>query len=537
MLIAFVVFCFYALHLASARSDKKAANMTMVHNLRIANVPWTSPGSAGLIRSDVDGKCLSCNLDLEACQVPIGLASSADRWLVTAPFEMNAVGANLSKGHCSAGHSGASCRATSRNGRNSGSTMAAGNFSFIFQVSNVELQKVNLTGVDPEAVCNDGSPAFYYFRRFQEVKLSRTWLLFLQGGGWCTSYTGHGDRSAGCQYRHESLTSSLSWKDSIFKHGVVDATASPLSGANLAYLRYCSSDAHMGDRDAFGWKFRGWRIVRAAARHLATSQGLAADDIFLLGGASAGARGAMVHLDSIHEVLPAGVRIFGFLDSPLWVDLSEFNRTWPKAESARATELYVAEEVLKPCHPGEAWKCTFGEFRLPMLKTPFLLLASQSDAFGLRIACDNEALDEAFHKAFAQRVRLVFASLGPHAAVLSSTCWDHAVCETGRFTFEQVVRLDDEFAQGYSQQSMLYRFLKEASSGVEPWNFSQYIDDCEGVDCGRFCLPARPAECRRSEGLTEQMPNGSWKAVSNRRTASFVVIFSCLLCFSVLHSS
>jgi hypothetical protein len=43
---------------------------------------------------------------------------------------------------------------------------------------------------------------------------------------------------------------------------------SPLSGANKAYLRYCTGDAHMGNRaasaDSFGWNFKGQKTIEAA---------------------------------------------------------------------------------------------------------------------------------------------------------------------------------------------------------------------------------------------------------------------------------
>ena len=47
------------------------------------------------------------------------------------------------------------------------------------------------------------------------------------------------------------------------------------------------------------------------------------EDIVVFGGASAGGRGAMTHLDSIAGHLEKyGVRVLGHLDSPLYLDIA-----------------------------------------------------------------------------------------------------------------------------------------------------------------------------------------------------------------------
>ena len=60
--------------------------------------------------------------------------------------------------------------------------------------------------------------------------------------------------------------------------GVAD-TMSTLSNANLAFLRYCTSDYHIGDSsvsDGEGWtaEFRGLDGVRGFVDHLVQSKGL-----------------------------------------------------------------------------------------------------------------------------------------------------------------------------------------------------------------------------------------------------------------------
>jgi hypothetical protein len=43
------------------------------------------------------------------------------------------------------------------------------------------LQKIELTSVDETAVCNDGTPAAYYWKKSETG--SNKWVVYLMGGG------------------------------------------------------------------------------------------------------------------------------------------------------------------------------------------------------------------------------------------------------------------------------------------------------------------------------------------------------------------
>lgn len=76
---------------------------------------------------------------------------------------------------------------------------------------------------DPRAVCLDGSPAGFYFAASTAPDgsaLSRTWLIGLEGGGWC--YT-----AAQCRWRarHAPTGSSKAWPAEMeLKHGPLSAS-------------------------------------------------------------------------------------------------------------------------------------------------------------------------------------------------------------------------------------------------------------------------------------------------------------------------
>ena len=107
-----------------------------------------------------------------------------------------------------------------------------------------------------------------------------------------------------------------------------DEKYSTLYDANKAYLKYCTSDGHMGDidnPDGSEYRFRGQRTVNAMIEFLMNNKSLGSDpnDLVLFGGFSAGARGAMVHLDQIAYRLKMekGLTVKGILDSPLYLDV------------------------------------------------------------------------------------------------------------------------------------------------------------------------------------------------------------------------
>lgn len=193
------------------------------------------------------------------------------------------------------------------------------------------LQKVELTSVDKTAVCNDGSPATYYWKK--STTGSNKWLVFLMGGGQCYD-------QQSCEERWNAdpnhfMMSSKSYPETYKVGGIMSPNPdeSPLHDANKAYLFYCSSDGHMGQvggpttaAKLWDWQFRGQNNVRAMITHLVTQHGLGGpkskQDLVVFGGASAGGRGAMTHLDHVAEDLANhNVRVLGHLDSPLYLDL------------------------------------------------------------------------------------------------------------------------------------------------------------------------------------------------------------------------
>lgn len=104
----------------------------------------------------------------------------------------------------------------------------------------------------PSAICSDGTPAAYYFRPADSA--ADSWLLHLQGGGWCWD-------ALSCRQRcgrgsHPVLCSSSDWGESFSLGGLFDSSASEITRAHKVFVRYCTSDAHMGNASKYGLQAR-----------------------------------------------------------------------------------------------------------------------------------------------------------------------------------------------------------------------------------------------------------------------------------------
>ena len=331
------------------------------------------------------------------------------------------------------------------------------------------------------------------------------------------------------------LTSSKTWWRSLQIGGIFDADPrrSPWAGANLVYIGYCTSDGWSGDAgpetNAFGWAFRGQRMIEATfaaltkgvnvtttttvhyANHThadVTSSAvyaLGASDHVLFSGCSAGARGAMFNVDYVQPMLPPGAPpVLGFFDSPLWVDIQPAQADIMPLENETAAVLVLANatgrlgDACAAAYPGdEAWRCLYGQFRLPFVQTPYLLSASQFDKYQLSY---NEGGLPPYYGAnlsyadrFQSAVRSVVLDLPvrgsqPRSAVYSSACFKHCTSSLawGAFWGVRVANVSlmkylGDWYFGAAPPSSTSAGAAVLLPGVS----AQHIEACTGFGCGQ----------------------------------------------------
>jgi hypothetical protein len=258
------------------------------------------------------------------------------------------------------------------------------------EMAGADLYKVTLD--DPEALCNDGTPAVMFIRPSTGGEFSNRWVIYLQGGGSCQDLESCGIRYCGTDEYTKAKMSST-WTDNAVGESALFTRDgdNPLGEANQVLVHYCSSDSWTGtNRDvvladeenhpgeSFRLHFRGREIVRAAIDTLKAGSvrsddgsvsvpSLADATTVILAGSSAGSRGAQNNLDWVAEQLPSA-RVMGWFDAsspPTYEDMGEYGQ--PVADfdrDVRWVEYYQAtwgmwvDESCSDLHPpDEQWLC------------------------------------------------------------------------------------------------------------------------------------------------------------------------------------
>jgi hypothetical protein len=287
-----------------------------------------------------------------------------------------------------------------------------------------------------------------------------------------------------------------------------------LNHAHKVFVKYCTSDAHMGDGDAFGFQFRGKLVVQAVLKDLVQKHGLGSGmngrkDTLIFAGGSAGARGAMVHLDYVPEMLgdaAVNVDIVGMLDSPAWIDMSPLSSSFPGFpyitqhvhRYANVDHLGADCQLLYP--DDESWKCMFGQYRLPTLKTRFFLVASQYDSYQLGNNVGHtpsSAAEQAYAEKFAAATKALDAKVTAMPGgngVFSWACYNHC---TGTS--------DSGFNRktcGTSATTMSVAFKQFLGWSSE--TSAEWIDDCKSWECGNGCNLANESSATNISEISDQ---------------------------------
>jgi O-palmitoleoyl-L-serine hydrolase len=362
---------------------------------------------------------------------------------------------------------------------------------------------------------------------------SNDWLVYLSGGGQCYDAESCSRRFCGEAFPHHDCRSSnttapcfMSSKDyppTCGKTGIFDSRASKvgslLAAATRVYVPYCSSDAWMGDksyahparapkvhRKFAAFEFRGHRIVDAViadlqARGLGQGHANGKKQTLIFGGGSAGARGAMVHLDRVAAHLGSSVkRVVGFLDSPYYLDAASLDHTFlgfaemmrratrhfnisNLAEAGRCGAMYLPVHAL--------WKCTMGVYRAPHVVSPHLIVSAQFDSWQLshlvrgmdgiehvRPPLVYSASEAAYALDYAAQtvanLTMLQTNRSSRMAIMSRACYEHHTSEHASFWADTT-----EHAQ--VTQSMALQAVLDGVAG------NQWIDDCIGFNCSGMC--------------------------------------------------
>jgi len=263
------------------------------------------------------------------------------------------------------------------------------------------------------AACLDGSPPAFYHRPGQK---SNRFIIFLEGGGWCSNSTSPGsdDNFESCDKRALTDTgSSTNYNRSEFggDYGGIlsrDPDINPsFAHDHHVFVKYCDGSSFTGYRQgtvAVNGRplyFRGRANLAAVLDVLQQPQfGLGTAQEVILSGGSAGGLAVYANLDFVTQRLQQqieGLQVVGFPDTGIFLEGSQFGVDWWK-QMQHADRLWgssaagnIDEDCLASMGGGEGWRCLFGARLLPHISTKLFALNSDIDMwysqYVLRVHC------------------------------------------------------------------------------------------------------------------------------------------------------
>nr|XP_009759657.1 PREDICTED: uncharacterized protein LOC104212153 [Nicotiana sylvestris] len=234
------------------------------------------------------------------------------------------------------------------------------------------------------AVCLDGSaPAFHFYPGTGSGVYS--WLIHLQGGGWC-------ETTSDCQNRARSDLSSKHAPIVAHFSGVLsnDPQLNPdFYNWNLVKIRYCDGSSYTGDIEEVdpdtNLHYRGARIFEAIMEELLYRKGMIYAQNAILSGTSAGGLGAILHCDKFRYFFPLTVRVKCISDAAFFLNVKTITGE-PQIEEyyKRVVALHgSAKNLPLSCtlSLNDPSLCFFPQYAAQHTYTPLFIINSAYDAF------------------------------------------------------------------------------------------------------------------------------------------------------------
>lgn len=295
-----------------------------------------------------------------------------------------------------------------------------------------------------KAVCNDGTPAVFYYRPGRGKDKTK-WVIFLEGGGACSS-------DAECIERYNStrdLMSSANYPDQIERGGILSTSKRlnpDFSKFNHVFVQYCSSDTWLGDTErniaGVNVQFRGHHIVKAVIEDLMDSSVIPENNLkaateVIFSGSSAGSFGAQNNMDRVAEML-SFARVSGVLDSGWKPPIPGFGQTNEDPSQAESSGFsYWNAQPDESClrnYPDTPNVCLYSYFVYSHISTPVFVYVDQRDENALMHKGVLPPYDDAEKAYIDNYIVECRASLSGVSAVFSPSTGNHTALTNDRFT-------------------------------------------------------------------------------------------------------
>ncbi|PSS18984.1 Pectin acetylesterase [Actinidia chinensis var. chinensis] len=231
------------------------------------------------------------------------------------------------------------------------------------------------------AVCLDGTlPGYHMDHGYGSG--AHSWLIQLEGGGWCNSV-----RS--CVYRKTTRRGSSTYMEKQIPFtGILSNKADEnpdFFNWNRVKLRYCDGASFAGDGEdkTAELEFRGQRIWSAAMEDL-MSKGMNDANQALLSGCSAGGLASILHCDEFRDLFPGSTKVKCLSDAGLFLDAADVSggHTLRTFFSGVVSLQGVEKNLPSTCtNRLDPTSCFFPENLIANIKTPLFILNAAYDSW------------------------------------------------------------------------------------------------------------------------------------------------------------
>ncbi|VDP71169.1 unnamed protein product [Echinostoma caproni] len=234
---------------------------------------------------------------------------------------------------------------------------------------------------DSTALCNDGSPAGYYYRPSKK-RDAKNWLIFLEGGWYCFD-------EETCRLRESStlsLFSSTSWPTNRAFDGILSA----YENVNPIYHDYHNVTSTLTVPEFY---FHGSKILQSVVDQLPWPKTGQVERV-VFAGSSAGGIGVLMNVDRLSRRLVKRlgypVLVSGIVDSAWFIHTPAYRPAkcsnvfeCPAEEGIHRGMRFWKARIPKRCRKqqpkGERWRCYLAPFMYEYLKTPVYIVQSLFD--------------------------------------------------------------------------------------------------------------------------------------------------------------
>ncbi|KAK1418322.1 hypothetical protein QVD17_27465 [Tagetes erecta] len=231
------------------------------------------------------------------------------------------------------------------------------------------------------AVCLDGTlPGYHLHRGFGSG--ANSWLVHLEGGGWCNSIRT-------CVYRKKTRRGSSNYfEKQLAFTGILSNKAQEnpdFFNWNRVKIRYCDGASFTGDSEdkVHNLQFRGHKIWLAAIEEL-MSKGMRYANQALLSGCSAGGLASILHCDEFRGLFSRKTKVKCFADAGMFMDARDVagGHTLRNMYNGVVTLQGAGKNLPRTCtNHLDPTSCFFPQNIISNLRTPMFLLNTAYDSW------------------------------------------------------------------------------------------------------------------------------------------------------------